>query len=478
MAVAPGALLSRAATTVWPSGPGAQPVPYRRWHGESSVGAALRAGTIDPGSPLAAVQASLAPISPVLDELDQRMPSPVDQDNRDPRLTRRRETTATPVERLRARFPRLRRHFAFEYYAWYRTSPYRHWDDGGHTPPDSIASATVPALGAYDSAHAAIIEQHARWMAEAGVGAIALSWWGRNHPDNLLTPLIMDVMRAHDIHVTFHLEPYANDRVHSYASDILYILQEYGEKRRWDNFLLLDQADGTSAPVFKSFRTILPPTIVDCHGIVRSVPDFASDGDWRRQTDQIRDTTRSTFDRLILLADSLDAGRTVAGGFDGIAIYDSYVRPTTWQGAAEVMGGRDLVSSFSINCGFDGFHPVVPRYDCDIPLPFEPPVADVNWADDVSRAAAEAASRTRVFESLSETLRVQATPLSQNAREGFFLAYVNTFNEWHEGTSFEPALDRAALTPAQRARGYHNPADGSWRLDTLRTLLAPIIDGR
>ena len=41
----------------------------------------------------------------------------------------------------------------------------------------------------------------------------------------------MDVMRAHDIHVTFHIEPYADDRALHYASDIQYLITEYGDRR-------------------------------------------------------------------------------------------------------------------------------------------------------------------------------------------------------------------------------------------------------
>ncbi|MGE5776769.1 MAG: hypothetical protein ACM33V_11135, partial [Chloroflexota bacterium] len=26
------------------------------------------------------------------------------------------------------------------YYPWYGTNPYRHWDQGGHTPPNDIGS--------------------------------------------------------------------------------------------------------------------------------------------------------------------------------------------------------------------------------------------------------------------------------------------------------------------------------------------------
>jgi hypothetical protein len=66
---------------------------------------------------------------------------------------------------------------------------------------------------------------------------------------------------------------------------------------------------------------------------------------------------------------------------------------------------------------------------------------------------------------------VQADPALVNARRGFFLVYINSFNEWHEGHAFEPMKDAADLTPAERALGYHNPERGDYRLATLRGLL-------
>src|SRR6185436_9113999 len=70
------------------------------------------------------------------------------------------------------RYSDLRRHFVFEYYPWYRTDPWEHWPEGGHNPPADFGSNFVPALGLYDSRSIAVMEQHARWIAEAGVGAI------------------------------------------------------------------------------------------------------------------------------------------------------------------------------------------------------------------------------------------------------------------------------------------------------------------
>ncbi len=116
-----------------------------------------------------------------------------------------------------------------------------------------------------------VIERHARWIAESGAGAIALSWWGPGSFEDLLVHDVMDVMKDHGIAVTFGLEPYAVDRGHHFASDILYLLTTYGERRGWDAFLVLRNPDGSETPVLKGFRCILPATIVDCHGAIRAI---------------------------------------------------------------------------------------------------------------------------------------------------------------------------------------------------------------
>jgi hypothetical protein len=439
-------------------------VPVLKRHGDSSVGAALRSGSIPPGSTLEAVEQSLRPGN----TSEAQLP---------PEIVARLRTPYPPAA-LRARYPNLRRHFVFEYYPWYETNPYFQWAGKDLSPPYQIASTMMPALGPYHSMDKAVVEQHARWMADAGVGAIALSWWGPDSNTNRATPLVMDVMKAHDIHVTFHLEPYSHNRAASYAADVNYLLREYGERRRWDNFLLLEHADGTSTPVFKSFRTILPRTVMDCLGTVHTVPDYTEDDAWLRQTDAVRENAQPLFNRVVLLADSLDVGRTRAGGFDGMAIYDSYVRPTTWPQAATDFGGSNLLYSFAINCGFDGYVPLTPAGPCDVPLPFEPPVGPIDWTSDASRQKAEAASRGRVIESLETTLALQADPARSNWARGFFLTYVTTFNEWYEGTSFEPAKHRAALLPQERPYNYHNPDNGAWRIELLKQLLSPITAGR
>ncbi|GIT67712.1 MAG: hypothetical protein Ct9H300mP25_11840 [Acidobacteriota bacterium] len=57
---------------------------------------------------------------------------------------------------------------------------------------------------------------------------------------------------------------------------------------------------------------------------------------------------------------------------------------------------------------------------------------------------------------------------------GFFLTYITSFNEWHEGTQFEPMRAPADLTVPERSVGYHNPEDGFYRLRRLAELVDPL----
>jgi len=374
-------------------------------------------------------------------------------------------------------FADLRRHVLFEYYPWYRTDPWVAWDEAGRNPPETIASNFVPALGAYDSRSTKVLEQHARWIAESGAGAIDVSWWGPDGRSNDAIPLLMDVMAAHDIHVAFYIEPYDDNHARSYARDVLYLIKTYGDRRHWDCFLLLEHADGAVGPVFKSFRTILLPTSTDCHGVTTAVGDYAADDVWRRQTDAVREMLIDDFDRLTLLADSTQVARTQAGGFDGIALFDNYVPPDTWRQHAVNCSSRDLVFAFQVNPGFDSI--VWPQTDpdtCYRPPAFSPGGGIYDWTRPSDRTAAETAVKQRITESFNTTVALQSSAAMTNAKRGFFLVYINSFNEWHEGHQFEPMKDRTALTPAERAIGYHNADNGRYRFDTLKGLIQDLVD--
>ncbi len=422
------------------------PQPTRLMRGDSSVGAALRSGNrIDLG--------------------DRRPP------RQSPNLAVRHTI-------LRREFGDLRRHFIFEYYPWYSTNPYQHWDESHRIPPYDIASNYMPALGPYDSRSRRVVEQHARWIADSGVGAVNLSWWGQSSFPDRAVHGVMDVMRDHDIHVTFHLEPYSRNRSVRYVSDLLYLLTEYGERRRWDCFLLLENADGSSGPVFKSFGTILPKESQDCHGVTHQVGGFTPDDGWLRQTDRARETLRRDFDHVTLLADSLNFTRTRGCGFDGIALYDNFVRPDAWADIARRANDDDLLFSFNVNPGFDAIaRRQVSPGSCYRPPRFEPGGAQPDWRLAAGREQARTLSLQRIDETLSETVALQGDTSLTNARRGFFLVYVNSFNEWHEGHQFEPMRNFDDLLASERPFGYHNAADGDYRIQHLRSRLGDVLSG-
>lgn len=374
---------------------------------------------------------------------------------------------------LARRFPDLTRHFVFEYYPWYGGPPdYYHWDYLGRYPPLDIASAYMPRLGPYDVRSRDVLEQHARWIAEAGVGAIALSWWGRGSWQDQRVSLIMDVMHEHGLKVTFAMEPYSDHRALRYADDVLYLLSEYGERRHWDAFLMLRNADGAEGPVFKGFRCILPETSTDCLGRTSPIPDYTPDAVWRQQTDALRQALRADFDHVTLLADSLEFHRTPASGFDGIGIYDNYIGPEKYAGYSADASRAHLLFSFNVNPGYLQIEPRQVGDDpCYRPRTFVPETQGLDLSRPEGRELAARRSAARVQESFAAALAVQTDPALENDRRGFFLVYINSFNEWHEGHAFEPMKDASDLTPAERAQGYDNPALGAYRLRALGELL-------
>jgi len=365
---------------------------------------------------------------------------------------------SAPAAALRPRFSDLSRHFLFEYYPWYGVQPWRHWNQWDRVPPLDIAAMSMPALGPYDSTRHRVLEQHARWIVESGAGGINVSWWGQDSYEDQAIPKLMDVMAAYGLKVTFHLEPYSDKREQHYADDVLYLVRKYGDQRHWDAMLVLKDADGREGPAFKSFATDLGPH-----------------NDWRHHTDAVRSALTHDFDHVYLFADSSAVDRVRACGFDGVALYDNFVRPAAWPHIAHQCTGTELLFSFNVNAGFDG----IPRRHvvdgcCDDPPRLEPP-ASLDVDSPFSREAAKVRAERRIDDSLYHTLALQADQRLTNASRGFLLVYINSFNEWHEGTAFEPMKSCIDLSAGERARGYHNPAQGDYRLAHLTQRLADVL---
>ncbi len=379
---------------------------------------------------------------------------------------------------LASRFTDLRKHFIFEYYPWYGGAPtYEHWEYLGRDPPDDIGATCVPRLGPYDVRSTAVLEQQARWITEAGVGSIALSWWGRDSFEHRAVNTIMDVMKDHGIKVTFAMEPYADDRSRRFRDDIGFLLREFGERRSYDALLILKNADGSEGPVFKGFRCILPRESTNCEGRTSLVRDYTPDDVWRQQIDGLRNDLRRDFDHITLLADSLEFARTPASGFDGIGIYDNFIAPELYAPIAEGASRAGLLFSLNINPGYDQIEPrPAPSDPCYSPRAFAPATpAPIDWSRASERERASTLSQQRITASFRQAVTVQGDERLLNYQRGFSVVYINSFNEWHEGHAFEPMRDAADLLPGERQFLYHNPINGRARIDTLTSLIAGVL---
>jgi glycoprotein endo-alpha-1,2-mannosidase len=113
------------------------------------------------------------------------------------------------------------------YYPWFgtpeRDGHYLHWQQGGRRPPRDVASSYYPARGVYSSTDAVVVEAQLREIADAGIGAVIVSWWGRQSLENARLPLVLEAASRHGVAVAAHLEPYRGRTVASTSADIAHL---------------------------------------------------------------------------------------------------------------------------------------------------------------------------------------------------------------------------------------------------------------
>ena len=171
---------------------------------------------------------------------------------------------------------------AIFYYPWFGTAArdgaYTHWQQGGNSPPQQIASDYYPVRGPYSSADSLVLAAQMREIADAGVSTVIVSWWGRGSGEDQRLPRVLAVAQLHGLAVAVHVEPYGGRTVGSVATDIGY-LRSLG--------------------------------IVDFY-IWAST--WLDDGDWAGMNESLSG--------IRVFANTNLAGKAAAGGFDGLYTYD------------------------------------------------------------------------------------------------------------------------------------------------------------
>lgn len=268
------------------------------------------------------------------------------------------------------------------YYPWYGSpavhGSYRHWEQGGHTPPDSVGANFYPTLGAYDSGDTRVIDQHMEWVRRSGAGTIVTSWWGQGSYEDNLTPRILVSAARYGLKVAWHLEPYSGRTAASTVADINYIHSRYGSSPAFYR----DAAHGNRAAfyVFESLRIT----------------------DWSA-LEQVKGTS-------IVLAQTTDTSKVAH--FGGMYTYDGIAGATApgWKNASDYCRANGLVWAPS----------VAPGYLDDRAVPG-------NTTPTVDRENGAAYDR-QWNNALNPATGGAPTWVS-----------VTSFNEWHEGSTIEPA---------------------------------------
>ncbi|BCJ73889.1 hypothetical protein CS0771_34330 [Catellatospora sp. IY07-71] len=268
------------------------------------------------------------------------------------------------------------------YYSWYGSpavnGSYRHWQQGGHTPPNGIGANLYPKLGAYDSGDVNSINQHLAWIAQAGVGVIVYSWWGQNSYEDRLVPRVLDAAAAAGIKVAWHLEPYGGRTAASTVADVDYLNSRYGSHAAYYR----DTARG-NRPAFYVFESL-------------RITDWAPIGPLRANN--------------IILAQTTDTSKVAH--FGGMYTYDAIAGNTApgWANAHAYCKANGLVWAPSIGPGYID--------DRAVPGNTTPTLSrengatyDRQWGNVL--AAANGGPPSWVS--------------------------ITSFNEWHEGSVIEPA---------------------------------------
>ncbi len=286
------------------------------------------------------------------------------------------------------------------YYPWYQNPEtdggWWHWDgfgDQAYAPPENIQSDYYPLLGAYSSFDPAVVDQHLAWMKAANIDVVISSWWGINSPENAAIPLILETAARHDLKVAFHIEPYTGRTADSLISDVAYINQTYG-----------------SHPAFyRTNQTSRWNSSTQNKGVffvwLISAPDFESDpvepDYWLRAVDTIHQSQSGG----MVIANATESRWLDGGHFDGLYNYAT-VQPadeSTFAWSTNLPIGAWYVPS--VLPGFVG-----ERSNIDIALPREN----------------------------GQSYRDQWSAALETPVEPFMLT-ITSFNEWHEGSSIEPA---------------------------------------
>jgi len=295
------------------------------------------------------------------------------------------------------------------YYGWYGNpdsdGSYRawnhqvipHWIDTtwnnaeAYPGGDDIGANFYPQLGSYSSTDPEVIKTHMQQIRDAGIGVVAISWWGKDNFTDKSVATLLDAAHENGLKLAFHIEPIYHT-VEEFRSLLSYISSKYLQHPA------MYQIDGKPLYyLYNSFQlkhyewqSLLHP---DSTSTLRNSPlDGVFIGLW---------TT------------GFDGEFMVKSGFDGFYTYfasDGFAYGSTtsnWPDMAAFARENNLIYIPSVGPGY----------------------ADTRirpWNEKTTRSRDQGRYYEEMFEKAVHT-------------SADFLS-ITSFNEWHEGTQIEPVV--------------------------------------
>ena len=299
------------------------------------------------------------------------------------------------------------------YYGWFGNPRFDgewiHWNDPrrGIRPPGDISSDYYPQLGAYSSRDPAVLRQHMRWLRQARVGVIALSWWAGETPDALVEQVLAAAKSA-GIKVTLHVEPVTGRTAASYEAHVVRLVRKFGKHPAFFTTSVGSPyvKAGTPRPLIFVWATALK----DLSASENVPPSY-----WAKANDAIRRKVGA-----LVVACPCGGGYADAvtlGRFDGAYNYATL--------HLEAEGGFDWARSLPPGALYI------------------PSVMPGNHADRIGYPKETIVPRREGKEYDDQWAAALGTGVAPD------LVSITSFNEWHEGSQIEPS--RAGYTAGGRA---------------------------
>ncbi|XP_060588378.1 glycoprotein endo-alpha-1,2-mannosidase-like isoform X2 [Ruditapes philippinarum] len=335
------------------------------------------------------------------------------------------------------------------YYPWYGSPehdgqylhwnhPYiRHWNkkeaqkwpNYTHMPPDDVGSNFYPLLGAYSSRDAEIIDYHMQMMKYARIGVIVVSWYPPGDADNQgrepdsVMPLLLAAASRYELKIAIHVEPYSGRNHVTMKKNLEYIIRKYGNHSA---FYRTNYRDKKNLPLIYIYDSYLVESY-----------DWAS-----ILTKNGKESIRNTeLDCIFigLLVEHMHRDHVFESGFDGFYTYfatNMFTYGSTWK-------NWPLLAQFAQSKGLLFIPSIGPGY---IDTEVRP------WNGGNTRKRLEGKYYNEAF---SNALSI-----------GPHMISITSFNEWHEGTQIEPAVNKKIKVRRYEDYGTKGP---NFYLDLTKT---------